>query len=41
MEAEYQACGAVAREDLSLLQMSQDLAQLLFNLSLSGPVVIG
>jgi hypothetical protein len=28
MEAEYQACGAVARESLSLLKMSRDLAQL-------------
>jgi hypothetical protein len=41
MEAEYQACGAVAREGLSLLKMSRDLAQLSLDFPLSGPVVIG
>jgi hypothetical protein len=40
MEAEYQACGAVAREGLSLLKMSLDLAQLSLDFPLSGPVVI-
>jgi hypothetical protein len=40
MEAEYQACGSVAREGLSLLKQLKELAHLSTELPASGPLTI-
>jgi hypothetical protein len=40
MEAEYQACGAAAREGLSLLKALGELASLSGDFPLVGPVLI-
>jgi hypothetical protein len=40
MEAEYQACGAVAREGLSLLKAMRDLAWLSTDFPITGPLTI-
>jgi hypothetical protein len=40
MEAEYQACGAVTREALSLHKACRDLAPMSSDFPLTGPVVI-
>jgi hypothetical protein len=40
MEAEYQACGAVAREALSFAKATQDLVYMSLDFPLPGPVVV-
>jgi hypothetical protein len=41
MDAEYQACGAAAREGLSLIKALGELTSLSADFPLQGPVVIG